>query len=164
MVYSYERNYHPFFPIVPRSSFQLQNVQQFSKTEPYLFSAILTVAATDPVVFPNTFDVCYDHMQKLVLSLTNGATTGIDGVEALLLLAEWVSHRSPYSTAGDRGAEDKVVWMYVGTAVRLGYFMDLDRASSSQDNDAGDTEFNARKTLDWAGSYLTNSITWIPRY
>lgn len=92
-------------------------------------------------------------MQGLVLSLLNGVDAGIDAVEALLLLAEWMSHWSTSTDKVGRGEEDKVVWMYVGTAVRLGYFMDLDRVNTTHDTEQDDQFIIARKRLVWSGSW-----------
>jgi hypothetical protein len=140
---------------VPKRVFKSQYLGQFSLDEPYLFSAILTVAATDPAVPRHTFEKCYAHMKGLVLSLVNGIDAGIDAVESLLLLAEWMSHWSTSSGKVGRGEEDKVVWMYVGTAVRLAYFMDLDRVPMAHDTEQDDHFTIARKRLVWAGQYDT---------
>lgn len=86
-------------------------------------------------------------MQKHMLALVNGASAGVEAVEALLILAEWISHWARSSNRVARGEEDNVVWMYVGTAVRLAYLLDLDRVTLNQDNTIDDT----RKRLAWAG-------------
>lgn len=93
-------------------------------------------------------------MQDLVLSLVNGVDAGIDAVEALLLLAEWMSHWSTSTGKVGRGEEDKVVWMYVGTAVRLAYFMDVDRVTTSHDTEQDDQFVIARKRLVWSACYM----------
>jgi hypothetical protein len=90
-------------------------------------------------------------MQGLVLSLLNGNDAGIDAVEALLLLAEWMSHWSISTGKVGRGEEDKTVWLYVGTAVRLAYFMDLDRVTMALETEQDDQLTVARKRLVWAG-------------
>lgn len=89
-------------------------------------------------------------MQQLVLSLVTGGDADVEAVEALLLLAEWVYHRPPSKTKVGRGEEDKVAWMYVGTALRLGYFLDLDRTSFNPEI-VKETLGLSRRRLAWAG-------------
>jgi hypothetical protein len=90
-------------------------------------------------------------MQQLVLSLVIGGDADVEAVEALLLLAEWVYHRPPSETEVGRGEEDKVAWMYVGTALRLGYFLDLDRTSFNPEIAKEEALGLSRRRLAWAG-------------
>ena len=84
-------------------------------------------------------------------SLLAGGDADVEAVEALLLLAEWVSHWPiPNSDVG-RGEEDKTAWMYVGTALRLGYFLDLDRTTFSPETDEERLSTLARRRLAWTG-------------
>jgi len=93
-----------------------------------------------------------------VLSLVTGADAGVEAVEALLLLAEWVSHWPPPQTAVGRGEEDKVAWMYVGTALRLGYFLDLDRTIFNLESSKEESPSLARRRLAWAGRLESSSL------
>lgn len=121
-----------------------------SRYEPHLFSAILTVASKDD---ERIHHICYDHMQHLVSMILAGADADIEAVEALLLLSQWVSHRPQASVAVGRGEEDRVAWMYIGTALRLGYFLGIDRSSFKPDSREDPKLFN-RKRLTWLACYM----------
>lgn len=147
---SYEEFFHPFFPIIPRETFDHTRLPWLSRHEPHLFSAILTVASKDN---ERVHQVCYDHNQQLISMLLAGADANVEAVEALLLLSQWVSHRPQESIAVGRGEEDRVAWMYIGTALRLGYFLGIDRTSFR--NDSGeDTAVYNRKRLVWSACYI----------
>ncbi|KAL3420567.1 C6 transcription factor [Phlyctema vagabunda] len=150
-MHSYEEYFHPFFPIIPRETFDRTRLPWLSRAEPHLFSAILTIASKDnePI-----HQVCYEHMQQLVSNILAGGEADVEAVEALLLLSQWVSHRPQQQIAVGRGEEDRVAWMYIGTALRLGYFLGIDRTSfkSSTDSSEPVARFN-RKRLVWAACY-----------
>ncbi|KAG4443349.1 hypothetical protein IFR05_001138 [Cadophora sp. M221] len=147
---SYEQFFHPFFPIVPRETFNPQRLQWLSRYEPHLFSAILTVASKDEEAL---HQVCYDHMQQLISNILAGADANVEAVEALLLLSQWVSHRPQVAVTVGRGEEDRVAWMYIGTALRLGYFLEIDRTSFNSDTQEDPAKFH-RKRLVWAACYI----------
>jgi len=90
-------------------------------------------------------------MRTLVGALITGANAGVEAVEALLLLSEWLSHWCASSTVIGKGEEDKSVWMYVGTAVRLGYLLDLDRITPDHEENVVEASMNARRKLAWVG-------------
>lgn len=121
-----------------------------SRNEPHLFSAILTVASKDQ---ERVHQVCYDHNQQLVSMILSGADADVEAVEALLLLSQWVSHRPQSTLAVGRGEEDRVAWMYIGTALRLGYFLGIDRTSFKSDPNEDQAIFN-RKRLVWSACYI----------
>lgn len=97
---SFERDYHPFFPIPPRSTFDQQGLPRLSRVEPHLFAAILTIASQEN---DRVHQACHDHMQQLVSSIVSGADAKVEAVEALLLLSHWVSHRPQAHTTVGRG-------------------------------------------------------------
>ena len=68
-------------------------------------------------------------------------------VEAMLILAEWVPRRPHATPAVGRGEEDQAAWMYVGTAIRLGYLLGIDRTGFRTETDPS-AELN-RKRLAW---------------
>ncbi|TAQ86504.1 hypothetical protein B7494_g5176 [Chlorociboria aeruginascens] len=146
---TYEEFFHPYFPIIPRETFDRTRIPWLSRAEPHLFSAILTIASKDN---ERVHQVCYDHMQQLVSMILAGADANVEAVEALLLLSQWVSHR-PQSNAVGRGEEDRVAWMYIGTALRLGYFLGIDRTSFKSDSHEDPLKFN-RKRLVWSACYI----------
>lgn len=102
--FRFEAQYHPYFPIVPRDCFDRLRIPWLSRTEPHLFSAILTVASKDN---ERVHQVCYDHMQHLVSLILAGADADVEAVQALLLLSQWVSHRPQAEVAVGRGEEDR---------------------------------------------------------
>ncbi|KAE8452940.1 hypothetical protein EG329_012127 [Mollisiaceae sp. DMI_Dod_QoI] len=154
MVYSlfstFEEFFFPFFPIIPRETFDRTRLPWLSRHEPHLFSAILTVASKDN---ERVHQICYDHMQQLVSDILAGSDANVEAVEALLLLSQWVSHRPQASAAVGRGEEDRVAWMYIGTALRLGYFLGIDRAAFKSDSHEDPAKFN-RKRLVWSACYI----------
>ncbi|KAM3072642.1 hypothetical protein ACMFMF_006981 [Clarireedia jacksonii] len=147
---TYERYFHPYFPIIPRQTFDHARIPWLSRAEPHLFSAILTIASRD---HESVHQVCYDHMQNLVSMILAGADANVEAVEALLLLSQWVSHRPQADVAIGRGEEDRVAWMYIGTALRLAYFLGLDRTSFKSDSHEDPAKFN-RKKLTWTACYI----------
>jgi len=92
-------------------------------------------------------------MQQLISTILAGADADVEAVEALLLLSQWVSHRPQASIAVGRGEEDRVTWMYIGTALRLGYFLGIDRTSFKSDTREDPAIFN-RKRLVWMACYI----------
>jgi hypothetical protein len=92
-------------------------------------------------------------MQNLNSNILAGADANVEAVEALLLLSQWVSHRPQVSFTVGRGEEDRVAWMYIGTALRLGYFLGIDRTSFKADSHEDPATFN-RKRLVWAACYV----------
>ncbi|KAH8587710.1 hypothetical protein B0O99DRAFT_526359 [Bisporella sp. PMI_857] len=146
----YEQYHHPYFPIIPRETFNRAQLPWLSQREPHLFAAILTVASKDD---ERIHQICYDHMKELVLMIAVGAEVGVEAVEAMLLLSQWVSHRSQASVAVGRGEEDRVAWMYIGTAVRLAYYLGIDRTAFKSEVLEDPTKFH-RSRLVWLACYL----------
>lgn len=147
---SYELNYHPFFPIAPREVFDKSRLSWLSRTQPHLFSAILTVASKDD---ERVHPICYDHMQNMINEIMAGSDAELEAVEALLILSQWVSNRPQHSVTVGRGEEDRVAWMYVGLALRLGYFLGTDRAAFKPDS-REDSQLYRRKRLVWTACYM----------
>lgn len=125
-----------------------------SKVEPHLFSAILTVASKDDA---KTHQICYDHMQSLVSMIVAGADADVEAVEALLLLSQWISHRPHSETTVGRGEEGRVAWMYVGTALRLGWYLGIDQAAfrGKGDQTEGLASYNRKRVL-WSACYMAD--------
>ena len=92
-------------------------------------------------------------MHELVAQLSAGKKCDVEAVEALLLLAEWEPQDS---LAGEKkvgcGEEDRAAWMHVGLALRIGYFLGLDRTSIKNDDEERAVHYNRRR-LTWAGMY-----------
>lgn len=152
----YRHYYHPYFPIVPANSLDASNLSTTARDEPHLLTAVLVIASKDLLDEPNLFSACCEHMQSLVSALAAGGRGGVEAVEALLLLAEWTPYTSR-TQAGQvgRGEEDREAWMHVGTALRVGYFLGLDKYSFRVMDDAKDPQWQ-RKRLVWTACYISD--------
>lgn len=149
----FEKNYHAYFPVVSKEVFHRPRIPWMSKAQPHLFSAIMTVASKDDLLL---HQICYTHMQGLVSDIVSGADADIEAVEALLILSQWMCQRPQPRGASQvgRGEEDRVAWMYIGTALRLGWYLGIDRASF---NDATDQSAKfSHKRLVWTACYMAD--------
>ncbi|PSN72162.1 hypothetical protein BS50DRAFT_544531 [Corynespora cassiicola Philippines] len=151
----YQQNYHPFFPLAPAHTFDTSRLAETVKKEPNLLTAILVIASKDLAEEPHIFESCTEHMKNLVSKLAAGGDADVEAVEALLLLAEW----APYSSRGSgkigKGEEDKESWMHVGLALRIAYFLALDRYSFRLVDQGKDPNHN-RKRLIWTSAYVSD--------
>jgi hypothetical protein len=91
-------------------------------------------------------------MHQLVSEISAGKRCDVEAVEALLLLAEWEPQDS-LSEAREVGCgeEDRAAWMHVGSALRIGYFLGLDRTAIKHDDEEKAAHFNRRR-ITWAGN------------
>lgn len=139
------------------SSLDAVNLAKTARQEPHLLTAIMVIASRDMADEPNLFLACSEHMRALVSSLAAGGPGNVEAVEALLLLAEW----TPYTSRSDaghvgKGEEDREAWMHVGTALRIGYFLGLDRYSFAvRGDDVKDPQWQ-RKRLVWTACYISD--------
>lgn len=97
------------------------------------------------------YQICYDHMQQLLSTILAGSDANVEAVEAFLILSQWVSKKSQASVG--RGEEDKLAWMYIGNALRLGYLLEIDRTSFKSESHDDPAIFN-RKRLVWSACYM----------
>ena len=153
----YKHYYHPYFPLVPAPTLDAVNLSKTAREERHLLTALMVIASRDLTEEPNVFAVCSEHMRSLVSALAAGGPGNVEAVEALLLLAEW----TPYTSRSDaghvgRGEEDREAWMHVGTALRIGYYLGLDRYSFAvRGDDVKDPEWQ-RKRLVWTACYISD--------
>ncbi|CAK4033166.1 related to 3-oxoacyl-[acyl-carrier- ] reductase [Lecanosticta acicola] len=155
LLYRYEDKYHPYFPLANPAAMDPNNLPTIAAKEPHLLAAILTVASKDEKDWWQVHDDCSTHMQSLVASLVYTGSAAVEAVEAMLILAEWVPRR-PHSTPSiGRGEEDQAAWMYVGTAIRLGYLLGIDRTGFRAESEAQTADLN-RKRLAWASCYMSD--------
>ncbi|KJY01426.1 transcription factor C6 like protein [Zymoseptoria brevis] len=153
----YKHYYHPFFPLVPSATLEASNLPTTARDEQHLLTAVLVIASRDLRDEPHVFMACSEYMRTLVSALAAGGPGNVEAVEALLVLAEW----TPYTSRSDaghvgRGEEDREAWMHVGTALRIGYFLGLDRYSFHvRGDDAKDPQWQ-RKRLVWAACYISD--------
>ena len=104
-----------------------QNLRAIAEKETHLLAAVLTVPSKDEKDWWQIHDACSAHMQQLIADLVYSGCGSVEAVEAMLILAEWVPRRPHSTPAVGRGEEDQAAWMYVGTAIRLGYLLGIDR-------------------------------------
>lgn len=90
-------------------------------------------------------------MSQLVSEIIAGKKCDVEAVEALLLLAEWEPQDS-FSEGKEVGCgeEDRAAWMHVGLALRIGYFLGLDRTALKHDDEVKAAHFNRRRVT-WGG-------------
>jgi hypothetical protein len=153
----YKMYYHPYFPLVPVATLDAGNLTKTAREEPHLLTAVLVIASRDLVDDPNVFTACTEYMRSLVSTLSAGGPSSVSSVEALLLLAEWTPYTSR-SDAGNvgRGEEDREAWMHIGIALRIGYFLGLDRYSFHvRGDDIKDPQWQ-RKRLVWTACYISD--------
>jgi hypothetical protein len=150
----YAKYFHPYFPIVPSRVLDPSSLVDVSLNEQHLLTAILTIASKDLIDEPGVYEACSEYMQKLISALVIGMKSGVEAVEALLILAEWTPHQQSEATGSiGRGEEDRAAWMYVGMALRVGYFLGLDLTSFRSRNERRDELF-LRHRLVWAGNFI----------
>lgn len=151
----YEDKYHPFFPLANPLAFDPQSLPSIASKEAHLLAAILTVASKDEKDWWQLHETCSAHMQQLIAELVYSGRGTVEAVEAMLILAEWVPRRAQTTPAVGRGEEDQAAWMYVGTAIRLGYLLGIDRTGFRTEVEGQSAELN-RKRLAWAACYMSD--------
>ncbi|KAK3652757.1 hypothetical protein LTR56_005052 [Elasticomyces elasticus] len=151
----YEDKYHQFFPLANPMAFDIQNLSIIAAKEPHLLTAILTVASKDEKMWWQWHETCSAHMMQLIAELVYSGGGTVEAVEAMLILAEWVPRRPHSTPTVGRGEEDQAAWMYVGTAIRLGYLLGIDRSGFRIEGEAQSADLN-RKRLAWAACYMSD--------
>ena len=151
----YQQQYHPFYPLAPAHVFDISRLSETTKKEQHLLTSILLIASKDLVDEPHLYEACSDHMKSLVSELAAGGDAGTEAVEALLLLAEWAPYTQRGSGKVGKGEEDKESWMHVGLALRIAYFLALDRYSF-RFVDQGKDPDHSRKRLIWTAAYVSD--------
>ncbi|KFZ07856.1 hypothetical protein V502_09689 [Pseudogymnoascus sp. VKM F-4520 (FW-2644)] len=148
--------YHPYLPITPKRSLNTAFLADTAQHEPHLLTAMITVAAKDLPGDTKIFEICSKYMNQLVGELSVGKRCDVEAVEALLLLAEW-EPQSALSNVKEVGCgeEDLAAWMHVGLALRIGYYLRLDRTSFRNDDEERMVHYNRRR-LAWAACYISD--------
>ncbi|EKG15056.1 Transcription factor fungi [Macrophomina phaseolina MS6] len=95
-------------------------------------------------------------MKGMISDLAAGGPGDVDAVEALLLLAEWApfTQRAQSGKVG-KGEEDREAWNSSGMALRLAYFLGLEKYSFKVTDDGRDPQFS-RKLLVWTACYIAD--------
>ncbi|KAF2714341.1 hypothetical protein K504DRAFT_367565 [Pleomassaria siparia CBS 279.74] len=151
----YQRNFHPYYPLATASTFDTTRLAETTQKEPCLLTAVLVIASKDLVDEPQIYEACSEYMKSLVSNLAAGGDAGIETVEALLLLAEWAPYTQRGSGKVGKGEEDKESWMHVGLALRLAYFLALDKYSFRVVDQGKDPDHD-RKRLIWTSAYVSD--------
>lgn len=151
----YEEKYHCFFPLANPAAFDPVNLPTIAAKEPHLLAAILTVASKDESDWISIHEACSAHMRHTIADLVYSGIGTVEAVEAMLILAEWVPRRPHSTPAVGRGEEDQAAWMYVGTAIRLGYLLGIDRSGFRTESESQSADLN-RKRLAWAACYMSD--------
>lgn len=156
LIIRFQQYYHPYLPIAPRRSFDPKCLQYMCTNEPHLLTAMITVAARDLPQPDNILHTCSSYMHQLVSEIIAGKKCDVEAVEALLLLAEWEPQDS--LSEGKEvgcGEEDRAAWMHVGLALRIGYFLGLDRTAIKHEDEDKAAHFNRRRVT-WAACYISD--------
>jgi hypothetical protein len=156
----FQQHYHPYYPVAPAHAFDSSRLAEMVKKEGHLLTALLLIASKDLVDEPHIYEACMEHMKSLVSDLAAGGDADIEAVEALLLLAEWAPYTQRGSGKVGKGEEDKESWMHVGLALRIAYFLALDRYSF-RFVDQGKDPHHDRKRLIWTSAYVSDRHTSI---
>lgn len=139
---------------MPRKSLEATSLPDVARYEHHLLTAMITVAAKDLPDGTEILRICSKYMNELISGLAGGKRCDVEAVEALLLLAEWEPQSSLSNTKEiGCGEEDLSAWMHVGLALRIGYFLRLDRTSFKNDDEEKTIHFNRRR-LAWAGKQI----------
>lgn len=155
LIQRYRDLYHPYFALVSPSTLDSQNLPTIAQSERHLLTAILVIASKDLNDEPHIFASCAEYMQALVSALSAGGPGGVEAVEALLLLAEWTPYASRSAGNLEWGKEDREAWMSVGLALRIGYYLGLDKYSFPVIDDQKDPHWR-RKRLVWTCCYISD--------
>lgn len=152
LVARFKQYYHPYLPVAPRRCFEPESLQYLATHEVHLLTAMITVAARDLPQAEGILHSCSGYMHQLISELIAGKRCNVEAVEALLLLAEWEPQDS--LSEGKEvgcGEEDRAAWMHVGLALRIGYFLGLDRTAIKHEDEEKAAHFNRRRVT-WAGT------------
>ncbi|KAL1632757.1 hypothetical protein SLS58_011338 [Diplodia intermedia] len=130
LIQRYRNLYHPYYPLAPPHVFDLARLHEIAHKEPHLLTAILVIASKDLVEETHMYEICADHMKSMISDLAAGGPGDVDAVEGLLLLAEWApfTQRAQSGKVG-KGEEDREAWNSSGLALRLAYFIGLEKYS-----------------------------------
>lgn len=155
IVARFQQQYHPYYPLAPAHVFDTAQLSHMVTKEPHLLTAILLIASKDLADEPLIYEACSEHMKSLVATLAAGGEAGVEAVEALLLLTEWAPYTQKDSGKVGKGEEDKESWMHAGLALRIAYYLALDRYSFRVVDQGKDPDHH-RKRLIWTSAYVSD--------
>ncbi|KAF5603725.1 hypothetical protein FPCIR_1164 [Fusarium pseudocircinatum] len=138
------------------ASFLIEHrILELIEHEPYLITAILTVATKDDPSWSRAHNACARHMETQISKLIYTGSTTVGAVEALLILAEWAPQPLEENLMIGCGKEDQGSWMLVGVAIRLAYLQNLEQTGLVQRVE-GAPDHLSRKRIAWAACYMSD--------
>ncbi|KAM0233770.1 hypothetical protein ACHAP5_010293 [Fusarium lateritium] len=155
LIEHYHNNFHIFFPIAYSAIFDYGSISEAIENEPYLITAILTVATKDNPSWSVAHSACARYMESQISKLIYTGSTTVGAVEALLILAEWAPQPLEEDLMIGCGKEDQGSWMLVGVAIRLAYLQSLEQTGLTQQA-VGTSELLSRKRIAWAACYMSD--------
>ncbi|KAF5662215.1 3-oxoacyl-reductase [Fusarium heterosporum] len=154
LIEHYHENFHIFFPIAYSAVFDHTRISELITQEPYLITAILTVATKDDPSWSRAHSACARYMEAQISKLIYTGSTTVGAVEALLILAEWAPQPQEENLMIGCGKEDQGSWMLVGVAIRLAYLQNLEQTGLEQQ--VNGSEDLSRKKMAWAACYMSD--------
>ncbi|KAG9503129.1 hypothetical protein J7337_005969 [Fusarium musae] len=143
--------------LIEHAAFDSSRILELIEHEPYLITAILTVATKDDPSWSRAHNACARHMETQISKLIYTGSTTVGAVEALLILAEWAPQPLEENLMIGCGKEDQGSWMLVGVAIRLAYLQNLEQTGLVQRVE-GAPEHLSRKRIAWAGGEYVRYI------
>ncbi|KAH7063155.1 hypothetical protein B0J12DRAFT_641616 [Macrophomina phaseolina] len=143
LIQRYRNLYHPFYPLAPPQVFDINRLHETAQKEPTLLTAILVIASKDLVEEGHIYEICAEHMKGMISDLAAGD----------LGIAQ--------SGKVGKGEEDREAWNSSGMALRLAYFLGLEKYSFKVTDDGRDPQFS-RKLLVWTGMSPCRAFATIP--
>lgn len=118
---------HFIFPVVPWTRVPRSEaaLAKFAAEELHLVTVFCVIASRHDRQ-TRVHDKTWAYCQTLINDIMLGKTASIGAVESLLLLSEWLPRQPDTEASKVNAEENRMSWMLVGTAVRLGYMMGLD--------------------------------------
>ncbi|KAF5691668.1 3-oxoacyl-reductase [Fusarium denticulatum] len=141
--------------LIEHAAFDSSRILELIEHEPYLITAILTVATKDDPSWSRAHNACARHMETQISKLIYTGSTTVGAVEALLILAEWAPQPLEENLMIGCGKEDQGSWMLVGVAIRLAYLQNLEQTGLVQRVE-GAPDHLSRKRIAWAACYMSD--------
>ncbi|KAF4343312.1 transcriptional activator ARO80 [Fusarium beomiforme] len=141
--------------LIEHAVFDSSRLLELIEHEPYLITAILTVATKDDPSWSRAHNACARHMETQISKLIYTGSTTVGAVEALLILAEWAPQPLEENLMIGCGKEDQGSWMLVGVAIRLAYLQNLEQTGLVQRVE-GAPDNLSRKRIAWAACYMSD--------
>lgn len=155
LVNFYLDSIHPIMPLIPyeRRPKTSEHILVMASREPHFMAAILVVSA-GVLAEHSLHHVLWQRVERLFAQVAiKGTVESLELLEGLLLLSEY-----PPAVGHSKGlrCEDRMCWMTVGTAVRLGYLLGLEQLFMQADDTDEDSMVSdrARGKVVWSHCFL----------